>query len=356
MNPLLTVAIINWNAEEYIVDCIQSVLDSDYPNTEILLIDNASTDSSMKKVRSAFPELKLGNVRIIENSHNNGCPYAENQAISLANGKYLTILCSDTKIKKNCLSELVKTMESDSSIGAVGAKVLQMRNPWILDTAGEYLTQYGLLIQRHAGQELDKGQFDYQTDIFAIKGTALTARTDVLRNIGGFPKDYFMFLEETDTCWRIWLSGYRIVFVPSAVIYHATSTSIDKHPRKEWLVKYYGTRNYIYTLIKNYGTYNALRIVPLNMLLWLGIAAYMACGGRIISAWYVVCGVFWNIFHLPRVLRSRYNSQIVRTYICNQRIFSRPKHKRLMIYDKDIMPKIMKKVSIIELACKALDW
>jgi len=295
-------------------------------------------------------------MRIIENKHNNGCPYAENQAIRLANGKYLTILCSDTKIKKDCLSELVKVLESDITIGAVGAKVLQMHKPWILDTAGEHLTQYGLLMQRHAGQEFDKGQFDYQTDIFAIKGTALTGRVDVLRNIGGFPKDYFMFLEETDTCWRIWLSGYRIVFAHLAIIYHATSTSIDKHPRKEWLVKYYGTRNYIYTLIKNYEAHNALMIVPLNMFLWLGIAAYMACGGRVVSAWHVVCGVFWNIFHLPQVLRSRNKTQRIRTYLCNQRILDRPKGKRLMIYDKDIMPKILKKVSILELACKALYW
>jgi len=77
MNPLLTVIIINWNAQEYIVDCIRSVLKSDYSNLEIIFIDNCSTDGSLTRIHRAFNSYEFNRIRRVYNSKNYGCPYAE---------------------------------------------------------------------------------------------------------------------------------------------------------------------------------------------------------------------------------------------------------------------------------------
>jgi len=339
MTPLLTVLVTSWNAGGYIVNCLHSVLKSDYPNLEIILIDNHSDDISMELVRAYLTAEELRRVKIIVNDKNYGCPYLENQGITLAGGKYMSVICSDSKVNPSYFSEVVKVLESDDSIGAVSAKSFIMDKPLEFDSVGEYLSQYGILIQRHADQEIDKGQFNEQVEIFSIKGSAFTARLDVLREIGGFPQDYFTYLEETDVCWRIWLAGYRIVFVPKAIVYHAHGTSINKFPRFSWLVKFCGTKNYIYTLIKNLGFKNLLHILPLNIIMWLGLAFYMLIRGRFKDSWYITCGVFWNLLNLGYVLKKRKEVQGMR-----------------IISDKELMPKIMRKVSIRYLIDRAFEW
>jgi len=338
MNPLLTVVIINWNAQEYILDCIRSVLNSDYPNLEVIFIDNNSTDESIYKVCQELTEKEKARVNIRCNLFNHGCAYAENQGLEKAKGKYMSVICGDTKVDKSYFSEIVKTFEDDPTIGAVGAKMLVMKSPYKIDSVGEYLTQYGILIQRHTGQEIDWGQFQKEKEMFAIKGAGLTLRTDVLRNIGGFPDDYFMFLEETDVCWRVWLYGFRIVYCPKAVIYHATSTSIDRHPKKNYLVKYLGTRNYIYTCLKNYSTKNLFKIMPIQLSMWFAIVLYMLIYRRFGDAWNVLKGICWNLVNIDYVLRNRKKAQKIR----------RVKDKHLK--------RVIKKVTLKHLIFKALYW
>ena len=338
-NPLLTVLVTSWNAEEYIVNCLRTVLNSVYPNLEIILIDNHSDDDSIEMVKNELTQEELKRIKIIVNDKNYGCPYLENQGIVLAKGKYMSVICSDSYVSPFYFSEVVKTLESDDNIGAVSGKSFIMDKHLEIDSVGEYLSQYGILIQRHAGQERDNGQFNEQVEIFSVKGSALTVRTNVIKEIGGFPRDYFMYCEEMDVCWRIWLTGYRIVFVPEAIICHAHGTSINKYPRFSWLVKFCGTKNYIYTLIKNLGFKNLLCIVPLNITMWLGIALYMLLGGRFKDSWHITCGIFWNLLNLGYVLKKRKEVQ-------NMRIVS----------DKELMPKIMKKVSIRYLINRVFEW
>ncbi|MBU1870358.1 MAG: glycosyltransferase family 2 protein, partial [Candidatus Omnitrophica bacterium] len=251
--PLLSVVVVNWNAKDFIVGCIQSIFASDYKNLEIILVDNHSEDGSIEFLRKSLAFEVLSKIKIIVNDKNFGAAYALDQGAELAKGKYLTFIATDTKVERECFSQLANLFESDRTIGGASSKLLMMDDHKRIDSAGEYLNQFGLLMQRHAGFEIDRGQFSEVADIFGVKGTALTVRRDVFSEVGGYPKDYFMFLEETDLCWRIWLSGKRIVFLPNAVIYHASGVSINSHKHSSYLVKYYGSRNYIFTLAKNLG-------------------------------------------------------------------------------------------------------
>lgn len=337
--PLLSVVVINWNARKYIVNCLRSILDSDYKNLEVILVDNHSEDGSISLVKELLSQDELSRISILVNDKNFGAAYALNQGANAAKGKYVLFAATDTKIERNCFCELVKVLESDDRIGAVSSKLLMMDEPQRFDSTGEYLSQYGFLIQRHAGREIDKGQFNQPAEIFSVKGTALTVNRDVFKKAGMFPEEYFIFLEETDLCWRIWLLGYRIVFVPNAYIYHASGSSIKQSSRKQYLVKYYGTRNYILTLLKNFGLKNLVCIVPIHSLMWLGLAVWLCVNMRIKESWYVIKGVLWNIISWRKIL-------IKRRIIQNRRAKS----------DRELMPKIMRKISFGYLYDRVKSW
>lgn len=337
--PLLSVVVINWNAKKYIINCLKSILESEYNNLEIILIDNHSEDGSINLVKELLKEDELSKISIFINDRNFGAAYALNQGASIARGKYISFVASDTKIERNCFHELVKVLESDDSIGAVSSKLLMMDEPQRFDSAGEYLSQYGFLIQRHAGYEIDHGQFNQLAEIFSVKGTALTVNKGVFKKAGMFPEEYFIFLEETDLCWRIWLSGYRIVFVPNAYIYHASGISIKQSSCRQYLVKYYGTRNYIFTLLKNLGPKNLFCIVPIHSLMWLGLAIWLCLNRRINEGWYVLKGILWNIISLKEILRKRNLIQNLRTKT-----------------DRELMPKIMQRISFRYLYNRVKAW
>jgi len=336
--PLISVVILNWNAGRYLEGCLRSVLNANYPNLEIILVDNASTDGSIEQVR----DLVVSNaerVKLIQNESNCGPARALNVGVRIACGEYITILGSDTEVDSLCFMEIAKVMVADSTIGACGSKLLYMNDRGRLDHAGEYLSQCGLLIQRIAGREMDEGQFDSVDEIFGVKGTALTVRREVLEKVGLFDEDFFIFLEETDLCWRIWLNGHRIVFAPDSRIYHASAISIESSPQRNYLVKYYGTRNYIIMLLKNLETMNLLKILPIHVSLWFGLSVLLCLKGRFLESWYVASGVGANIIRFKDIMEKRKGVNRIR-----------------VVSDEVLLPKIMRKISWGYLVNRALWW
>jgi len=337
--PLLSIVVLNWNAKKYIKNCVFSVLSSSYPAKEVVVIDNASTDGSIETLKESFGGVLPNNVYIEINPENYGAAPALNQGVKKAKGKYVCFLASDTKVEPNCFDEIIKIMEADETIGAAEAKLLLMEKPGVLDHAGEYLNQFGFLYHRIAGNEEDKGQFDHVTEIFGAKGTAITARKDVFEKVGGYDEDYFMFLEETDLCWRIWLLGYRIVFVPKARIHHASGASINTHAQRDYIVKYYGCRNYITTLFKNLGSARLLVVLPVHIMAWFLLSSIFLIRLRGKESFYIIKGISWNIGHSLQNLKKR-----------------RAVQKMRVVSDQYLMPKIMRKSNIGSLFKRIFEW
>lgn len=178
--------------------------------------------------------------------------------------------------------------------------------------------------------ELDNGQADTPDEILSAKSAAMVIRHDVLDEIGGFDEDYFIYLEETDLGWRVWLKGFRIIFVPESRVYHAFGTTQKILPKQQnYLVKFHGTKNYITTLIKNLGTKNLLKILPLHIALWIGMAGWFGIKRQTNDSWFIIKGIFWNVVNLKMVWKKR---RIVQ--------------KMRVVSDEDIMHKIMKKKSL----------
>ncbi len=257
--PLVSVIIVNHNGIEFVDACLKSVLNSEYKNFEIIFVDNGSTDGSLGYVKKAFGN--ESRLRFVENRSSVGPAVGRNNGSKIAKGEYLIFLDNDTKVTAGWITGLVEALEKDTSIGAAQAKLLRMDTD-LYDCAGDYLGPLGFLIERSRGQA-DKGQLDFTADILSAKSAASIIRKDLFDKIGGFDVDYYMYLEETDLSWRVWLAGFRVLFVPRAIVYHAFNTPKKDFKRyyPKYIVRYYGCRNYITTLIKNLECINLIKFL-----------------------------------------------------------------------------------------------
>ncbi|MCG2686463.1 glycosyltransferase family 2 protein [Candidatus Parcubacteria bacterium] len=308
-HPFVSVIIVNYNAKNYLRSCLEAVVQNTYPNYEVLVVDNGSTDGSNVMVAHQFGD----RVQLLPLAKNFGPAYARNRGVEQAQGKYLAFLDNDTIPDKNWLGAAVGEMEKDISIGAVQCKLLLASDRKKFDYAGDYLSQYGFLVQRVEASVVDHGQFDQKDEILSAKSAAMLIRKDVFEEVGGFDEDYFIYLEETDLGWRTWLAGYRIIFVPDSVVYHEFGTTSLLEPKlQSFNAKFHGTKNYITTLIKNFGWFNTLKIVPVHTIIWLGLGGYLISKGSFREGFYVWRGVLWCGFHLPRILEKRRRIQSTR--------------------------------------------
>jgi GT2 family glycosyltransferase len=265
--PLVSIIILNFNGESYIESCLSSVLKTCYPNFEIILVDNNSTDRSMDIVQEKFKGVI--NLSVVSNNRNVGPAEGYNIGAKHAKGEYLAFLNNDIEVDPNWLSELVKGMENTEGTGAAGCKQLLLRNRSMIDDVGGFIDAYGFVHPRCCHGEIDYGQYDSIETVFRYGETALVVRRDVFEYAGGFDSKYNMWYEDNDLCWRIYLSGYTIISVPSAIIYHVVSGSTGKIPKPQ--TYYWNERNRITTLIKNYEFISLIKILPVLLIFEIGL-------------------------------------------------------------------------------------
>ena len=292
--PLFSVVIVNYNGQEHLQRCISSILRSDYPNFEIILVDDGSTDDSVKLVNEIFGvESRL---KLILSRVNSGPAKGRNVGSRQAKGEYLAFVDNDTEVDKFWLKEAFRLMNSRSEVGAIQCKLRLMDERDKYDYAGDYLSQFGFLVQRVRLGEIDKGQLDEVVEIFAAKSAGMIVRKDIFNAIGGFDEDYFIYMEETDLCWRIWLNGHSIVFLPTSIVYHKFGTTRKiKSPRSKFLSNYHGTKNYITSMLKNLDTQNLLKILPLHIACWTAIIVRSTTKKRLVEAKLTTKGVLYNV-------------------------------------------------------------
>jgi len=197
--------IVSYNTADLIGECIGSVQAIADCVKEIIVVDNASTDSSADLIRRNFPS-----VRLIENDQNRGFAAANNQAIPLCRGRYIFFLNPDTRIESESLRPVLSFMDENPRIGLAGTRII---NP---DGSVQQSVEYRYPGQRYAKTEL-KG---LKGPIAWVMGAGMIARSDVIRMAGGFDEDFFLYGEEQDLCLRIRKLGYEIGYCDSPVITH----------------------------------------------------------------------------------------------------------------------------------------
>lgn len=294
--PLVSIIIVNWNGLLHLKDCLSSLSKITYPNYEIIMVDNASTDHSVNYVVKKFPRTK-----IIRNKKNLGFSEGNNVGLILAKGEYIYLLNNDTKVSKNFLTPLVKILDENSSIGVIQSKIYIWGSNK-LDGVGSYLTKFGFLF--HKGYNV-KDDYHKPLTIFAAKGAGFITRKKIIDEIGLFDPNYFAYFEDTDFCWRVWLRGYKILFEPKSIIYHKGGQTAKKIPGTGKLTIYISFRNRIISLISNLSFRQLLKILLLHYLCCFGLVIWFTLKGKPNYGLWLILSLIWPLAHLYYLFKKR---------------------------------------------------
>lgn len=284
-NPLVSINLLTYNGEKYIKSCLDSVFAQDYSNIEVLIIDNASVDNTIEEIRK-FLDRKF-DITFITNESNIGFARGHNQLIKKSGGDFVLCLNQDVVLDKDFIKNAVDIFQSDSKIGSVQGKLLRLVDGVksdIVDTTGLLMLKNRRIINRGQGQK-DAGQFDHLEEIFGADGAAPIYRRRVLEDTGlsinirvnprelvvsevepsasteYFDEDFFCYKEDVDLAWRMRLYGWKAVYQPKALAWHARGSgdsaafnplAIIKERRKlSKISKFYSFKNQRLMQIKN---------------------------------------------------------------------------------------------------------
>lgn len=280
--PSVSVTIVNFNGKELLRRCLTSLLATNYPNFEIIVVDNASTDGSVELIEKLFGSYSF--IKVVENRENLGHAEGCNIGARVAKGRYLVFLDSDTEIKacgcisennerpyvpENWLLELVRVMESDRSIGIAQAKMVLAKDSRLLDYTCMAIDALGTW---HATYGLKGDELKHNFEILAASSGCCIVRREVFEEVGGFDSDYFIYDDDTDFSLRTRLLGYKVVFVPSAVIVHRGGVLRGINPR----AVYHSAKNRVCTMLKNYELRNLWwRFLVLSFLMSMVSAGFI---------------------------------------------------------------------------------
>jgi GT2 family glycosyltransferase len=297
-SPVVSIIIVNTNEYHHLQCCLPSIAVQTYPNYEVVIVDNCSTDGSLEYVEREFPWM-----RIVRNQQNLGYAGANNVGFAHVVGHYIAVLNPDTRVEPDWLEVLVQALEDDPSVGLGTPKILLMDRPTHINACGNEITLTGLTFCRG----LDEGAHNYlyREYISAVSGAAFVIRRSVLEEIGGFDETFFIYYEETDLCLRAMLAGYKVLYVPDSIVYHhyAFRFSAKKGFMQE--------RNRYYSLLKTLQWRTLLALLPT-----LAIGELLAWGYALLKGpehlWSKLRTYIWLFQNRAQILEARDRTQQLR--------------------------------------------
>lgn len=221
--PLVCILIVNWNGGTDVLACLQSLFACTYANLRVTVIDNGSADGSPEAISAAFPQ-----VHLIRNARNERFARANNQGIAFAleaGAAFILLLNNDTTVAPDFLAALVRHMQAEPTIGIAGPKIFHADPPDLLWFAGGRVSLWKGEIAHIGLRERDSGQYDSAAEVDYITGCCLLVSRTCAEKVGLLDEAYFMYTEDVDYCFRAKNSGFRVVFVPEAKIWHKISAS-----------------------------------------------------------------------------------------------------------------------------------
>ena len=299
--PPVSIVIVTWNALPLLKQCLPSVVASDYPQIEIILADNASTDGTAEWVRERFPQVK-----VVRHPENWMFCRGNNEALPHASGQYIVLLNNDVEVRPGWLHPLVDVMEADPRVAAVQPKLLQHGDRCRFEYAGAsggFLDRFGYPFARGRiffTMEDDHGQYDDARDVFWATGAALMLRRSALEEVGLLDERFVMHMEEIDLCWRLHRAGHRVRVEPSSVVYHIGGGSL---PQGNVRKVYYNFRNSLLLLFKNLPPAEWRRVFPMRAALDATAAVRALAAGRPREA-AAICRAYADALQMKDAYRS----------------------------------------------------
>ncbi len=218
----VSIIIVSYNTAHLIADCLASLEASLGAEKEIFVVDNASTDNCIELITACFPAVK-----IIANQENKGFGPANNRALKNCRGRYVVFLNPDATVEPDTLRKAISYMEANQQIGLAGAKIL---NP---NGSLQPSVSYKYPGEKFATDEIA----GLQGDIACVLGAFMIARKELIREIGGFDEDFFLYGEDQDLCWRIRKTGFNIGYIEDAKVFHLGGQSEKETASAELFAK-----------------------------------------------------------------------------------------------------------------------
>ncbi len=260
--PSVFIIILNWNGAEDTINCVRSFRGLRYPNYELVVVDNGSTDSSVNRIKEKFP-----NITLIETGNNLGYAGGNNAGIRYAINKgadYILIVNNDTElINPNFINDMIDKMEEEPTIGIIGPKILNpggkiqdsiLFTPTLLNSIRE-----SLLFKFH---RRNKKNYSIPQQVEAVSGVCWLIRKEVVEKIGLIDEDYFMYAEEQDFCYRAKKAGWGIMYYPVESILHYKGSN-DENKSRNFRQYIYARRNLVLFLKKHFSFLQAVLLAVL---------------------------------------------------------------------------------------------
>lgn len=277
VRPRVSVVIVTWNGRGLLERFLPSVLATDYPELEVVVADNASSDGTAEWLEATHPD-----VVVVRHPDNWLFAKGNNAALPAASGEVVCFLNNDVEVPPGWLSPLVAALD-DERVVAVQPKLLQHGDRTMFEYAGAsggFLDALGIPFTRGRildTLEPDLGQYDDARDVFWATGAALLVRRRAFEAAGCFDESFGMHMEEIDLCWRLWRAGGRVRVEPASEVYHLGGASLPQgDPRKTYL----NVRNSLVMLAKNLPPADAARALRGRRVLDIVAAAKAWASGR----------------------------------------------------------------------------
>jgi GT2 family glycosyltransferase len=216
--PQVCVIIPNYNGRENLRECLLSLRKLEYRNFIAIVVDNVSTDGSCEMVDFSFSEVKL--IRLVKRV---GYGQAVNEAIRNCSAKYVALLDNDACVDPYWLTELIEQLEQEPTVAIGGSKVYLYGSARELNSAGGLLNPRNGFVQVLGLGEIDRGQYDKPRFLDWVAGCSMLIRGDLISRLGYLDEGYELYREEVDLCFRARRVGYKVLFVPSSVVWHKVS-------------------------------------------------------------------------------------------------------------------------------------
>ena len=301
--PKVSVVMSNYNG--YRLDLVQeslpAILANDYPNLEVILIDNCSTDETVRYVLKKFSNHPK--FRLIQNPFN---MYSQglNLGVKNATGKYVAFFNNDAFVDNGYFQTFINFLEKHPKVALAQGKLVSYFDHNIIDSTGETMDGFGNNFTIGQGQDA-KLSFNQTADILSVSGSCSMMRRSIIESVGLFDEDYGIGYEDMDMALRCWLKGYQILYFPDAIAYHKRGAT-DLAPSVRPIVRWHFNKNRLATLLKNFPISDLILSLPVTLSIYL-----------LAGLWEVVIknnstlgitrftSILWLIDQFPTILRKR---------------------------------------------------